>query len=247
MVDFANIGAVCRREFSSYFATPLAVIFLCVFLVLNGFFTFELGRFYEIGQADLSSFFVWHPWLYLFIVPAISMRLWAEERKTGTIELLFTFPVSLFEAMAGKFLAAWAFLGIALLLTLPIVFTAYYLGDPDGGVIVASYCGSFLLAGSCLSIGIAVSAATNNQVIAFVISTSICLLLTLLGYDPIVQALHKVFPPVFMEQLTNLSFPFHFEAIRRGVLDVRDVFYFLSIIFLGLFSGAIILDKVKAQ
>ncbi|MCB0344046.1 MAG: ABC transporter permease subunit [Bdellovibrionales bacterium] len=247
MIDGANINAICKREFRSYFATPLALIFLCAFLILNGFFTFELGNFFELGEADLGSFFVWHPWLYLFIVPAISMRLWAEERKTGTIELLFTYPVSLFEAMAGKFLAAWAFLGFALLLTLPIVFTAYYLGDPDGGVIVASYCGSFLLAGACLAIGIAVSAATDNQVIAFVISTSICLALTLLGFDPVVQALHKVFPPTVIEQITNLSFPFHFEAIRRGVLDFRDIFYFLSIIGLGLFSGAIVLDKVKAQ
>lgn len=247
MVDGSNIGAICKREFASYFSTPLALIFLCVFLMLNGFFTFELGKFYEIGEADLSTFFVWHPWLYLFIVPAISMRLWAEERKTGTIELLFTFPVSLFEAMAGKFLAAWAFLGVALLLTLPIVFTVYYLGDPDGGIIFAGYCGSFLLAGAFLAIGTCVSAATDNQVIAFVVATSICLVLTLLGFEPVVQTLHDVLPGPIVEHLTNLSFPYHFEAIRRGVLDLRDVFYFVSLIAFGLFSGAIVLDRVKAS
>ena len=144
--------SIFKREFASYFSTPIALIFLTVFLILTGFFTFKLGRFYEIGQADLKPFFLWHPWLYLFIVPAVSMRLWAEERKSGTIELLLTLPISLFEAMAGKFLAAWAFLGVALLLTLPMAFTAGYLGRPDWGVIAAGYIGSFLMAGTYLAI-----------------------------------------------------------------------------------------------
>ena len=164
--------AIFKREFRSYFATPLALVFLTIFLMLSGFFTFKLGGFYEQGQADLRSFFVWHPWLYLFIVPAISMRLWAEERKTGTVELLFTLPVSLFEAMAGKFLAAWAFIGTSLLLTFPMILTVSFLGDPDLGVIFASYVGSFLMAGTYLAIGMCISAATNNQVISF------CLLYT---------------------------------------------------------------------
>ena len=239
--------AILRREFSAYFATPLALVFLTVFLLLSGFFTFKLGGFYEQGQADLRPFFVWHPWLYLFIVPAISMRLWAEERKSGTIELLFTLPVTLLQAMAGKFVAAWLFLGLALLLTFPIVLTATYLGDPDLGVIMASYVGSFLMAGTYLAISIAVSAATNNQVISFVISTSFCLVLILLGFEPVVAMLLGIFPQGLVEQLTNLSFPYHFEAIQRGVIDFRDVFYFVSVMLFGIFAGTIILDRAKAN
>ena len=169
-----------KRELQSYFATPIALIFLCVFLVLSGFFTFKLGGFYSIGQADLRAFFVWHPWLYLFIVPAISMRLWAEERGSGTIELLLTLPVSIAEAMLAKFFAAWVFLGLALFLTFPMIFTVCYLGEPDLGVIIASYIGSFLMAGAFLAIGCAVSAFTKNQVISFVISTTVCLFFILM-------------------------------------------------------------------
>lgn len=239
--------AVMKREFYSYFASPLALIFLTVFLMLNGFFTFKLGGFYEQGQADLRPFFIWHPWLYLFIVPAISMRLWAEERKTGTVELLFTLPVTLFQAMAGKFVAAWVFMGLALLLTFPIVLTAAYLGDPDMGVIAASYVGSFLMAGAFLAIGTCVSAATNNQVISFVVATAISLVFILFGFEPVVAMLLRVFPQGFVDQLTNLSFPYHFEAIQRGVIDFRDVLYYLSVMLFGLFAGTIILDRAKAS
>ncbi|MCB0324937.1 MAG: ABC transporter permease [Bdellovibrionales bacterium] len=239
--------AIVKRELKGYFATPIALIFLTVFLVLNGFFTFKLGRFYELGQADLRAFFVWHPWLYLFIVPAISMRLWAEERRSGTIELLLTLPVSMIEAMLGKFTAAWLFIGLALALTLPIVFTVIYLGEPDLGVIVAGYIGSFLMAGAFLAVGCAVSAATSNQVISFVVATAICLILILLGFDPVIEMLSGALPQVLTEQLVNLSFPYHFEAIQRGVVNLADLVYFVTIITFALLTGVIILDRKKAD
>lgn len=239
--------AICKREFHSYFATPIAVIFLTVFLIVSGFFTFKLGGFYELGQADLRAFFVWHPWLYLFIVPAISMRLWAEERKSGTIELLLTLPVSLFEAALAKFVAGWLFLGIALLLTFPMVFTVAFLGDPDMGVIAASYLGSFLMAGTFLAIGCGVSASTESQVISFVITTFVCLVLILLGFDPVVSMLLSVFPPSVVEQLANLSFPQHFEGIQRGIVAFNDILYFISVMLYSLLVGMIIIERKKAD
>ena len=238
---------IFKREFSAYFATPIALIFLCVFLILNGIFTFKISSFYEQGQAWLGPFFVWHTWLYLFIAPAISMRLWSEERKSGTIELLLTLHISLFDAMLGKFLAAWAFMGLALLLTFPIVFTVCYLGDPDLGVVLSGYLGSLLMAGTFLSIGCCVSTATNSQVISFVVSTAICLVLILLGFDPVVGALRETLPEWLVTHLTNLSFPLHFEAIQRGVIDLRDLIYFFSVMFFSLFAGAIIIDRKKSE
>lgn len=239
--------AICKREFQSYFASPIAVIFLTVFLVVSGFFTFKLGGFYELGQADLRAFFVWHPWLYLFIVPAISMRLWAEERKSGTIELLLTLPVTLFQAALGKFIAGWMFLGIALLLTFPMVLTVCFLGDPDLGLITASYIGSFLMAGTFLAIGCGVSASTDSQVISFVITTFVCLVLILLGFDPVVSMLLSVFPPSIVAQLSNLSFPQHFEGIQRGIVAFTDVLYFVSVMLYSLFVGMIIIERKKAD
>ena len=239
--------AICKREFCSYFATPIAIIFLTVFLVVSGFFTFKLGGFYELGQADLRAFFVWHPWLYLFIVPAISMRLWAEERKSGTIELLLTLPVSLFQAALAKFVAGWLFLGIALLLTFPIVLTVCYLGDPDLGLIAASYLGSFLMAGTFLAIGCGVSAATDSQVISFVITTFVCLVLILLGFDPVISMLLSVFPPSVVNQLANLSFPQHFEGIQRGLVAFTDILYFVSVMLYSLLVGMIIIERKKAD
>jgi len=241
------IKSIFKRELASYFATPIALIFMTVFLVINGFFTFKLGKFYETSQADLRSFFLWHPWLYLFIVPAVSMRLWAEEKRSGTIELLMTLPVSLFEASMGKFLAAWAFIGLALLLTFPMVLTVNFLGSPDNGVIFVSYLGSFLMAGAFLAVGTAVSAATNNQVISFVITTSICLVLILLGFEPVIEALQEIFPMWVVDHLSNLSFPYHFEAIQRGVIDLRDLVYFISLMLLSLSAGSAILDRSKGE
>ncbi len=239
--------SIAKRELKSYFATPIALIFLSVFLVLNGFFTFKLGGFYEQGQADLRSFFVWHPWLYLFIIPAISMRLWAEERRTGTIELLLTLPVSLEEAMLGKYLAAWAFLGLSLVLTCPIVFTVMYLGQPDMGVILSGYFGSFIMAGAFLALGCCLSACTSNQVISFVLSTFVCLVLILLGSDPVIGLFQQILPGSFVGQLVNLSFPYHFEAIQRGVINLSDIVYFLSVIVISLMVGIIVIDRKKAD
>lgn len=239
--------AITKRELRSYFATPLALIFLTVFLVVSGFFTFKLGAFYEQGQADLRSFFAWHPWLYLFIVPAISMRLWAEERKSGTIELLLTLPVSLFEAALGKFVAGWLFLGLALFLTFPIVLTVAYLGSPDLGVIFASYIASFLMAGAFLAIGCGVSALTDSQVISFVITTFVCLLFILLGFDPVVSMLLSVLPLGVVEQLGALSFPTHFEGIQRGIVQFSDIIYFVSVMLYSLVVGMIIIERKKAD
>lgn len=239
--------ALFKREFKAYFSTPIALIFLTVFLVLNGFFTFQFGGFFQRGQADLNPFFLWHPWLYLFIAPAVSMRLWSEEKKSGTIELLFSLPVTLFQAMMAKFTAAWAFLGIGLVLTFPIVLTVCYLGDPDLGVIVVGYIGSFLMAGAFLAIGCAVSAMTNNQVIAFVVSTAICLLFILMGFEPVIELFYSVFPRGVVESLSSLSFPHHFDAIRRGVVELRDVTYFLSLILISLVIGAAVLERGKAD
>jgi ABC-2 type transport system permease protein len=241
------IKSIVRREFKSYFATPIALIFLCVFLILTGFFTFKLGGFYEQGQADLRSFFIWHPWLYLFIVPAVSMRLWAEERRTGTIELLLTLPISIGQAMIGKFLAAWLFIGISLFLTFPIILTVYYLGEPDGGVILAGYFGSFMMAGAFLAIGCALSACTSNQVISFVLSTFVCLFFILLGSDPVVNIFKNFLPESLVGQLVNLSFPFHFEAIQRGVINLSDLTYFFSVICFSLVVGSIVIERKKAD
>jgi ABC-2 type transport system permease protein len=179
-----KVVPIFKRELAGYFATPVAYVFIVVFLLLAGFFTFQLGDFYADGngQASLTGFFGWHPWLYLFLVPALSMRLWAEERKQGTIELLMTLPITLSEAVLGKFLAAWAFAGVALLLTFPMWITVNYLGDPDNGTILAGYIGSFLMAGGFLAIGSCVSALTKNQVIAFVLSVSVCLVFLLVGF-----------------------------------------------------------------
>ncbi len=246
-VSLNKVFIIAKRELKSYFATPIALIFLTVFLVLTGFFTFKLGSFYEMGQADLAPFFIWHPWLYLFIIPAISMRLWAEERRTGTIELLLTFPLSVLDTMLGKFLAAWAFIAIALFLTFPMVFTVCYLGDPDLGVIFSSYIGSFLMAGAFLAIGICVSASTSNQVISFVISTSICLFFILIGFDPVVRTFRSILPEFISNSLISLSFPYHFEAIQKGVVGLSDLIFFLSIIFFALYSGVIIVDRKKAD
>ncbi len=242
-----SFRAVFRRELTSYFATPVAIIFLTVFLILSGFFTFKFGNFFERGQADLQPFFLWHPWLYLFIVPAISMRLWAEEKKTGTIELLFTLPISLCEALSAKFLAAWAFIGLALVFTMPIVFTVNYLGSPDMGVIFASYVGSFLMAGAFLAIGIAISAMTNNQIISFVVTTVLCLFLILMGFEPVVLTLNEILPVWLVDHIVNLSFPFHFEAIQRGVVELGDLIYFSSVILVSLYIGAIALESGKAD
>ena len=243
-----NICAIFKREFASYFATPLAFVFIVIFLVLTGAFTFFLGGFYERGQADLAPFFNYHPWLYLFLMPALSMRLWAEERKAGTIDLLMTLPVTLWQAVFGKFLAAWAFAGVALALTSPMWITVNYLGDPDNGTILAAYIGSFLMAGGFLAVGGCISAATRNQVIAFILTAVVCLFVFLLsGFGPVINVLEGWLPQTLIDAFASLSFLTHFSSIAKGVIDLRDLLYFGTLIGVSLVANAIVLDMKKAD
>ena len=241
-----KIGTIFRREFGGYFATPLAYVFIVIFLFVTGIFTFYLGRFFERGEADLGSFFIFHPWLYLFLIPAISMRLWAEERKSGTIELLLTLPIPLWAAVLAKFLAAWAFTGLALALTFPFWITVNYLGDPDNGVILASYIGSLFMAGGYLAIGSCISAVTRNQVIAFVLSVVVCFLFTVAGLPVVLGFFSAWAPQALVDTIASFSFLTHFTAIIRGVIDLRDVVYFASLIVLWLGANAIVIDLKKA-
>ncbi len=242
-----NIAHIFCRELGSYFATPVAYVFLVIFLGMAGAFAFYLGNFFERGQADLSSFFVFHPWLYLILIPAISMRLWAEERKSGTIELFLTLPISIGQAVLGKFLAAWAFTGIALALTFPIWITVNILGSPDNGVILAGYIGSFLMAGGFLAIGSCVSAATKSQVIAFVVAATLCFLFTVSGSPLVLNFFSGWAPQVIVEAVASFSFIAHFNAITRGVIDVRDIIYFATLIGVFLFANAALVDLKKAS
>lgn len=241
------VWVIFRRELRSYFATPVAYVFIVIFLILTGALTFQIGNLYERGQADLIPFFTFHPWLYLFLVPALSMRLWAEERKTGTIELLMTLPVTLWQAVIGKFLAAWCFTGIALALTFPMWITVNYLGDPDNGVILAAYFGSFLMAGGFLAIGACLSAVTRNQVIAFIITVTVCFLFLLAGYDVVLNAVRGWLPQAFVDAIASLSFLTHFSSIIKGVIDVRDLMYFGLVIVFFLIANAVVLDMKKAS
>ncbi len=241
------IRALFKRELQSYFATPVAYVFIVIYLVLMGTFTFYLGQFYERGQADLSSFFNFHPWLYLFLVPAISMRLWAEERKTGSIELLMTMPITAWQAVLGKYLAAWAFTGIALALTFPVWITVNYLGDPDNGAILAGYVGSFLMAGGFLAIGACVSATTRNQVIAFVITIVVCFGFLLSGFPLVLDLFSGWAPQALVDGIASLSFLTHFANISKGVIDFRDLIYFGLLIGAFLYANTIVLQWKQAD
>jgi len=242
-----NIAIIFRRELASYFATPLAYIFIVIFLVMAGAMAFFVGNFFERGQADLQSFFTFHPWLYLVLIPALSMRLWAEERKSGTVELFLTLPISMIEAVSGKFLAAWAFAGIALALTFPFWITVNYLGSPDNGVILASYIGSFLMAGAFLAIGACVSALTKNQVIAFVVTAAVCFAFTVSGSPIVLGFFQNWAPESVLRVVASFSFLTHFSAILRGVIDARDAVFFLSVIGTFLLANAVIVDLKKAN
>lgn len=240
------IMAIYRRELRSYFSTPLALIFLVIFLVMVAAFTFYLGNFFQTGQADLQAFFLFHPWLYLLLVPALAMRLWAEERKSGSIELLLTLPITVWQAVLGKFLAAWTLVGLALLLTFPMWITVAWLGDPDNGVIFASYMGSWLLAGSFLAIGSVISASTRSQVMAFILSLSVCLLFLLAGYPIVLSAIQAVFNQATVDAIAGLSFFTHFTSITRGILDLRDVAFFLINVTMWLVATVLIINFKKA-
>ena len=241
------VAAVLKRELQSYFLTPVAYVFMVIFLVLASAFTFYLGNFYERGQADLASFFTWHPWLFLFLVPALSMRLWAEERKSGSIELLMTLPIEIWQAVLGKFLAAWAFTCLAIALTFPIWITVNYLGDPDNGVILAAYVGSFLMAGGFLAVGSCISATTKNQVVAFILSVTACVLLLLAGFPLVLELFSGWAPQALVDAIASLSFLTHFQSISRGVIDVRDIVYFVLLIAACLYANTIVLAVKKAD
>lgn len=243
----SNLLIIARRELAGYFATPVAYVFIVVFLVLNAALTFFLGNFFDRGQADLQSFFMWHPWLYLFLIPAVTMRLWAEERRQGTIELLLTLPVTLAEVVIGKFLAAWAFTAVALVLTVPIWITVNVLGDPDNGVIVAGYIGSLLMAGAFLAIGAAISSLTKNQVIAFVLAAAVCFVFTVAG-SPVVLGFFSGWAPAgLVELIASFSVMSNFQSIQRGVFDVASLVFYLSTIALFLFGNAVAVTLRKAQ
>ncbi len=236
---------ITKRELNGYFATPVAYVFIVIFLLMAGLFTFYMGAFYERGQADLSSFFDWHPWLYLFLIPAISMRLWAEERRNGTIELLMTLPVSVTQTVVGKFLAAWIFTGIALVLTFPMWITVNFLGSPDNGVVITSYLGSLLMAGGYLSIGSCISSLTKNQVIAFVISIAVCFLFTVSGLPIVLNFFSSWTPQALLDTIASFSFVSNFTDLTKGVIDIRNIIYFLSLIVAALSLNILSINSRK--
>ena len=242
-----SIKTIFRRELSGYFNSPVAYVFIVVFLLTLGFFTFYISRFFEAGQADLQGFFQWHPWMYLFLIPAVAMRLWAEERRLGTIELILTFPVTVVEVIAGKFLAAWVFIGIALALTFPMVLTVIYLGTPDLGAAFCGYAGSFLLAGAFLSVGSMTSALSRSQVVGFILAVVISLFFILAGFPPVIDMVSGVAPRWMVKLIAESSFLTHFMAMERGVIDLRDLVYYGSVIFFMLFVNTLIITNRRAS
>lgn len=235
------VWIIAKRELGGYFASPVAYVFLVIFLLLTGFFTFTAGQFFERGEASLAAFFGWHPWLYLVLVPAAGMRLWAEERRAGTIELLLTLPITAWQAILGKFLASWLFLALALGLTFPVAVTANVLGVPDNGMILAGYLGSLFLAGAYLAVSCMTSAMTRNQVVAFILSVVACLFLILAGFNPVTDLLVRWASPGFVDTVAAFSVITHFDGFQKGVIDTRDLLFFLSLIGFSLFATSIIL------
>jgi ABC-2 type transport system permease protein len=241
------IITIFKREFASFFATPVAYIFILIFLVMSAVFTFLFGGFYERGQADLLSFFNFHPWLYLFLVPAIAMRSWSEERKSGSIELLMTLPITTMQIMLGKFFAAWAILGLCLLLTFPLWLTVNYLGTPDNGIIFAAYLGSWLMSGAFLAVGICMSATTRNQVIAFILAIVICFIFVLAGSPVIIEMFQSWAPAMLIDAIAALSFLTHFENIAKGVITLHDVMFYILSIAVWLYAGLVVIEQKKAD
>lgn len=246
MHSIDNIKAIAKRELGGYFSSPVAYVFIVIFLLLTGFFTFTIGNFFERGQANLDAFFTWHPWLYLFLVPCVGMRLWAEERRVGTLELLLTKPITAWQAIVGKFLASWIFLGLSLLLTFPVVITVNYLGTPDNGLIFAAYIGSLLMAGAYLAISCMTSAMTRNQVVSFIISVVICLFLVLCGYPPVTDLLTRMDKPWVVDFVSSFSVMTHFEPFTKGLVAMRDVGFFLLMIGFALFTNGVIIRSHRA-
>jgi ABC-2 type transport system permease protein len=241
-----SIWTITKRELAGYFNSPVAYVFLVIFLLMTAAFTFLIGQFMDRNQATLQPFFMWHPWIYLFLVPAVGMRLWSEERRQGTMELLLTLPISLWHCIIGKFLASWIFLTLALVMTFPIWITVNYLGDPDNSVIVASYIGSFFLAGAYLSITSMTSAFTRNQVISFILSVVICLFLVLCGWPPVTDVVETLAPRSIVEFVAAFSVMPGIEQFNNGQIDSRAVIYFLSVIGFPLFATSVIIRGLRA-
>ena len=241
-----HVWTIAKRELGGYFASPVAYVFLVIFLLLTGFFTFTAGAFFERGEASLGAFFGWHPWLYLVLVPAVGMRLWAEERRAGTIELLLTLPITPWQAIIGKFLASWLFLALALALTFPVVLTVNVLGSPDNGIIFAGYLGSLFLAGAYLAVTCMTSAMTRNQVVAFILAVVICLFLILAGFNPVTDLLVRWASPDFVDTVAAFSVITHYDGFQRGVIDTRDLLFFLSVIGFALFATGVIIRNHRA-
>jgi ABC-2 type transport system permease protein len=242
-----HIITITKRELIGYFASPVAYVFIVIFLLLTGFFTFMAGAFFERNEASLASFYPWHPWLYLFLVPAAGMRLWSEERRLGTIELLLTMPITTWQAIVGKFLASWLFLALALGLTFPVWLTVNYLGNPDNGVIVCGYLGSLLLAGGYLAISCMTSAMTRNQVVSFILSVVICLFLILAGWPPVTRMIEQVTSGTRLRDVVAaFSVMTHFEGFQRGVVDTSDVVFFLALMGFALFTTGVIIRSHRA-
>jgi ABC-2 type transport system permease protein len=241
-----NIFTIAKRELRGYFSSPVAFVFIVIFLLLSGFFTFMVARFFSNQQANLQAFFTWHPWLYLFLVPAVGMRMWSEERRLGTIELLLTMPITPWQAIVGKFLASWAVVAVALALTFPVWITVNYLGNPDNGVIIGGYIGSLLMAGSYLAISAMTSAMTRNQVVAFIVAVVISLFLILAGFPPVTDMLVTWAKPWLVDGIAAFSVMTHFESIQKGVLDSRDILYFFSVIAFCLFTTSTIIRAHRA-
>jgi len=241
-----NVWIIAKRELGAYFGTPLAYIFVVIFVALTGAFAFYVGNFFERGQADLQPFFLYHVWLYLLLVPAVAMRLWAEERKAGTIELLMTLPITTTEAILGKFLAAWLFIGVALALTFPMWITVNILGNPDNGVVLAGYIGSFLMAGAFLAIGSCISALTKNQVIAFIVAATLCFLFVMSGAELVLNFFRPWAPDFLIQAIVSMSFLNHYDQIAKGVLSLPSIVFYASVIFFFLFANVIVVEQRKA-
>jgi ABC-2 type transport system permease protein len=241
-----NVWTIAKRELVGYFNSPVAYVFIVIFLLLNGFFTFMLGQYFQRGEANLNAFLMWHPWLYLFLVPAAGMRLWAEERRVGTLELLLTMPIAAWQAIVGKFIACWIFIALALFLTFPVVLTTLYLGSPDVGSMLTGYLGSVLLAGAYLAVTVMTSAMTRNQVISFILSVVICFFLILAGWEPVTDLLVRWAPEWVVSTVSSFSVMPHFADFQRGVLDLRDVAFFGSVIAFCLFATSVVLRGLRA-
>jgi len=243
---WANVRTIAKRELVGYFDSPVAYVFIVIYLLLAGFFTFTFGAFFDRGEASLAAFFMWMPWLLLFLVPALGMRLWSEERRGGTMELLLTLPVTAWQAILGKFLASWVFIAIAMALTFPFWLTVNWLGDPDNGVILAGYIGSLLLAGAYLAVSCMTSAMTRNQVVSFILAVIVCLALVMVGFMPVTDLLARWAPTWLVEGVAGFSVLTHFDGFQKGVLDSRDLVFFASVIGFALFATGVILRGHRA-